>query len=332
MYSDQKAFASAQRLTSDATRQFVFLLLPCYSPMDVMLAIEVLNEANKAGANPAYSWKVYSENGLQILSQSGMSLSIEETPSELSGSAAVIVCGGKSMQAELSPSSRQWIRKAARHGSIVGGVGGGTAALARVGLLSGQRISAHWSVISIMREAFPTSDIHQSLFEMSDRVMTCPGGLATLDMFIAMVARQHGTTCAQDAAASLTCSHIRDQDSAQTLSPSCQFGTRNEHLIAAIEIMKENVEYPLSPMDIADQVGASCRQLERLFSRHVGMSPKKYSNKLRLDHARDLLQRTRMSILEVALACGFTSASHFSKLFRKRFGRSPNEERGVAIH
>ena len=70
-------------------------------------------------------------------------------------------------------------------------------------------------------------------------------------------------------------------------------------------------------------VGLSPRQLERLFQRYVGMSPKQYLNGLRLERARALLTETDLPVSEVAYGCGFNATNTFTKAFRQRYGVSP---------
>jgi transcriptional regulator GlxA family with amidase domain len=69
------------------------------------------------------------------------------------------------------------------------------------------------------------------------------------------------------------------------------------------------------------------RQIERLFERDMGMSPKRYYRKLRLERARDLLVHSSMPIVDVAIATGFISASHFAKTFKTLFGFTPSDAR-----
>jgi transcriptional regulator GlxA family with amidase domain len=73
----------------------------------------------------------------------------------------------------------------------------------------------------------------------------------------------------------------------------------------------------------------STRQLERLFRRYLNRSPKRYYMETRLARARNLLMQTEMSIIEVALASGFSSPSHFSKCYRALYGGTPYRERGT---
>ena len=71
--------------------------------------------------------------------------------------------------------------------------------------------------------------------------------------------------------------------------------------------------------------------LERLFNKYLGLSPARYYLNLRLKRARQLLSHTSMPILQVAVACGFTSASHFARCYRQLFGHAPRQERPVGI-
>ena len=103
---------------------------------------------------------------------------------------------------------------------------------------------------------------------------------------------------------------------------------RNGKLALALQVMENNIEDPLTPEEISEVVSLSTRQLERLFSKYIGVSPKRYYLKLRLEKARDLLRQTDMSVTDVCVACGFKSLSHFSKSYRGTYGISPGLESG----
>jgi transcriptional regulator GlxA family with amidase domain len=103
---------------------------------------------------------------------------------------------------------------------------------------------------------------------------------------------------------------------------------RHPKLGRVIGVMETAIEEPVSPAILARDVGLSTRQLERLFRRYLDRSPKRYYMELRLGRARNLLMQTDMSVIEVALACGFASPSHFSKCYRAHYGATPYRERG----
>ncbi|MCQ4437941.1 helix-turn-helix domain-containing protein, partial [Clostridioides difficile] len=77
--------------------------------------------------------------------------------------------------------------------------------------------------------------------------------------------------------------------------------------------------------------GVSRRQLERLCRQYLGAMPAKYYLNLRLLKARTQLQRTSKSVVQVSLACGFSSAAHFSNAYRERFGVTPREDRRAGL-
>ncbi len=91
--------------------------------------------------------------------------------------------------------------------------------------------------------------------------------------------------------------------------------------------MERCIEQPLSCVDLAEGAGLSTRRLERLSRKYLGQAPTRYYLGLRLTRARQLLLRTSMPVLSVGLACGFVSASHFSKCYGEYFHRTPSLER-----
>jgi transcriptional regulator GlxA family with amidase domain len=124
-------------------------------------------------------------------------------------------------------------------------------------------------------------------------------------------------------------STLRGDQDAQRLSVPARIGVRHPKLVSIIQKMERHIEEPISPSELAREVGMSTRQLERLFRRYLDRSPKRYYMELRLQRARNLLLQTDMSVINVALACGFTSPSHFSKCYRAQYGRTPYRERGA---
>ena len=124
---------------------------------------------------------------------------------------------------------------------------------------------------------------------------------------------------------------IRASHDHQRMAAHERLGVREPKLLAAIRVMEENLEEPLSLGEIARRANLSVRQLERLFKQRLVCPPSRYYLELRLHHARLLLMRGASSILAIALAAGFASASHFSRRYREHFGHSPREERGFRL-
>jgi transcriptional regulator GlxA family with amidase domain len=121
---------------------------------------------------------------------------------------------------------------------------------------------------------------------------------------------------------------VREPTAEQKLSLQSRHGIRNAHLSKAIKMMSENIEHPIPPAEIADDVGISTRQLERLFGRHLNCSPKKYYVDMRLQKARNLLLHTEKPVTEIAFLSGFASPAHFARVYRNQFGITPVNQRG----
>ncbi|MFB9868779.1 helix-turn-helix domain-containing protein [Vreelandella sulfidaeris] len=74
----------------------------------------------------------------------------------------------------------------------------------------------------------------------------------------------------------------------------------------AITLRDDNLESPLSIRSLANELGITWRRLNRLFARHLAISPQQAYLARRLDHACWLLSKTPHSIMNISLACGFT--------------------------
>ncbi|MEO9819475.1 MAG: helix-turn-helix domain-containing protein [Yoonia sp.] len=309
--------------------RFIFLLLPGFSALDLGAGVESLAAANAAGGQPSFAWKIVGETGEPVTSSSGMIVDVESALPVTRGGDCVVICAPLMKEQPTSRGLKTWLRQANRFGAQLCGLGGGGAVLARTGLVMGRRLSTHWALQPALAELFPNLEAVCSVYEDERKVVTCGGGASTLDLFSALIGKKCGVEIATQVADHLLYATVRSSCDRQTKSDSCRLGTRHEKLGLAVGIMQETLGEPLSPSVIAEQVGLSTRQLERLFRRYIGSSPKTYMTGLRLERARLLLQQTQMRVIDVAVACGFTSASHFSKLYRKHFDISPHVERGV---
>lgn len=309
--------------------RFVFVLLPGFSALDLGAGLESLAAANAAGAKPAFVWRIVSETGNPVTSSSRLTVAVDGALPSTQRGDYIVICGALAERQHATQQLIAWLRQAARFGARLCGIGGGAALLAQTGLTKGLCLSAHWKLEHSLSEQYANLDVVCSVFEESLSIVTSAGGAATLDLFSALIDRNCGSETASQVADQLLCGTIRSSSDRQTRSDLCRIGTRHKKLGQAIQLMRDHLEEPLSPSLVAEQVGLSTRQLERLFQRYLNTSPKTYMTTLRLDRARQLLQQTHMRVIEVAIACGFASASHFSKLYRKQFGISPHMERGV---
>jgi len=293
-------------------------------------AIEPLRLANIISGQTLYSWSTHSLDGAPVAASN--SLMVEANGGALDAippRAAIVVCGGVDIERQVDKRLINGLRKADRMGHDIGAICTGSHILARAGLLGKAACTIHWRHIPGFTEAFPEINITGNMFDIDGKRFTCAGGTASIDMMLALIARRHGDDLVVNIADAILHSPIRHHTEHQRMSLPARIGVRHPKLIRVIETMEANLEDPLSPCRMAHDVALSTRQLERLFRHYLHRSPKRYYLELRLEKARSLLLQTQMTIIDVALACGFSSSSYFSKCYRLFYGRTPYRERCV---
>ncbi len=310
-------------------QRLAFVLVPRFSMIAFTGAVEPLRLANRAAGKQLYDWKLYSVDGKPVTASNGIVLH-PAGPIDLAADAdAVVVCSGIDVQLFDDKRLAGWLRGMDRKGADIGALCTGSHILARAGLLDGYHCTIHWENLAGFAEDFPELEVTPELFEIDRNRFTCSGGTAAIDMMLNVISLQHGYELAAQVADQFMHERIRDRHDQQRMSLPARLGVRHPKLLSIIEIMEKNLEEPLARGELAEHAGLSTRQLERLFRKYLNRSPARYYLELRLNRARLLLLQTNMSVIDVALACGFVSASHFSKCYRDFFGRTPRKERGL---
>lgn len=312
-------------------QKFAFLLVPNFSMISVITAIEPLRLANRASGTVLYSWHLFSTDGKPVAASNGIAVTPEGRVEEILGFGTVVLCSGIDAHLYQDRSLFAHLRKLDRRGVDIGALCTASHILARAGMLDGYRCTIHWENLAALTEEFPEIDASEELFEIDRNRFTCAGGTAPLDLMLNLIARQHGYELAAAVADQFMHERIRDEHDRQRMALSARLGVRHPKLMSIIRLMSENLEEPLYRAKLAKSVGLSSRQLERLFRKYLNRSPARYYVELRLNRARLLLLQTNMPIIDVALACGFVSASHFSKCYRDFFGKTPRRERAIPV-
>ena len=323
--------------TGETARQtFGFLLLPRFSMLAFSSAVEPLRAANRLSGEALYDWRILTADGSAIDSSSRMHLLPDGGLDDCLDSGPkldfLFVVAGLAVQNLHEPAVIAALRRLARGGCRIGALSTGSYLLAWAGLLDGFRCTVHWENLDAFREDFPDLQITGELYEIDGPRLTCSGGTASLDMTLSLIGEAHGRDLAAQVAEQFIHERIRETHDHQRMSLQGRLGISHPKLLQVIALMEEHLEEPLARAELARRAGLSTRQLERLFRRYLGRTPTRFYLELRLHRARALLTQTAMSILNVALACGFVSASHFSKCYREFFHKMPREERQQAAH
>ncbi|TMV08549.1 GlxA family transcriptional regulator [Ruegeria sediminis] len=315
--------------TAAKPRRFIFVLLDKFSMLSFASALDSLRIANRMADKKLYDWQLVGEGGDLAYCSAGTSFNLDDDLADLSREDVVLVCGGVDVQKAATKKMLNWLRREARKGIRIGGLCTGAHVLAKAGLLDGKRATIHWENADSFIEEFENVELTKSVFLIDGNRMTTAGGTSSIDLMLKIIADDFGEELANAVADQMIYSSIRTDQDTQRLSTPTRIGVRHPKLSQVIQMMEKNIEEPISPAILAKDVGMSTRQLERLFRRYLNRSPKRYYMELRLQKARNLLMQTDMSVINVALACGFASPSHFSKCYRAHYNTTPYRERGT---
>ncbi|MBP9540571.1 MAG: GlxA family transcriptional regulator [Vitreoscilla sp.] len=308
------------------TQKIGFILLRGFTMITFASAVDVLRMSNYHSQNELYSWHIYQESD-DICASNGLRLEHTCDMAGLFECDMVFVCAGIDVQTATTPAIKQLLQQLDQQGITLGGMCNGSVALALAKLLDGYRSAVHWESLPAAKEAFLQVKFGEQLYALDRNRYTCSGGTASMDMMLHIIRLQHGKALATAVSQQFVMERIRDDSTTQYKPHTDHIGPGYDYVHTAIELMQANLDEVLAMQEIADLIPLSLRQMERLFKRYCNMSPAQYYLRLRLQRAKELLAQTSMSVMQVTVACGFSTSSHFSKAYRSYYGYSPREQR-----
>lgn len=308
-------------------RSFGFFLVRDFSMMPFTAAIEALRAANRMAGLPLYKWSMLSKDGAPVRASNGATVQADGMLRLIGLPDAVVVCAGVNAYDQCDPELAAQLRRASRQCAMIGSVCSGSILLADAGLLDGRRCTGHWEDLDMLAENYPALEVTKSIYEIDGNRFTCSGGTAPLDLMLHFIQQDFGRELAASVADQMLHHSVRQAAGPQRLALPERTGARHPRLLEVIATMEANLEYPVPLAVLAERAGLSLRQLERLFAGQLGVRPAGYYRDLRLLRARQLVRQTGQTMLQIAVATGFASATHFAKAYRRRFGRPPSRDR-----
>lgn len=305
--------------------QYHIVLTPGFCLLSLGGALEVLRVLNEAGGQQLAHWQLHSASGGPVLSSTGIALPVNGPLPDCIRQATVVIVGG-AVAAEHPATTAPltaWLRRIVRRGVRVAGLHSAALQMARAGILTNRRATIHWRYSESLAEAHPEVDLRRVTYTMHDGIATASGGTTAIDLFLHLIELDHGAKLADMVAEQMNYAAIRAYNETCIDSVANRRHIRHDMIAAVVELMEQSLEDPLEMPGLARTVGLSPRQIERLFKRHLGLSPQCFYMQLRLARAHRLLCFSSLAISEVAVACGFQSLSHFSRQFRAAYGLSP---------
>ena len=307
----------------DTVHSFHFVLLPGFSMLSLTSALETLQNANLCAGKTSYEWVLCGVDTGSVRSSLGTLTALDQTLETCGTSADIVIVGGTDIHQAQNRRLNTWLARRARGDVRVTGLATAAFILADAGLLDAAPVTLHWQYRDSFRERFPHVVLDNRPHIADGARCSSSGGVASIDLFLDFIAQDHGCEFSHEVAESMNYSTIRQIQNAASAEAPTRNRVSNPKLTAVIGAMEQTLEEPRPPSELACDANISTRQLERLFRRYLGVTPKQYYMRLRLRRAYFLLTQTHMSVLDVALACGFQASSHFSKCFRLEYGTTP---------
>jgi transcriptional regulator GlxA family with amidase domain len=226
-----------------------------------------------------------------------------------------------------APSTAAWVSELHAGGAVITAVCGGVFLLAETGLLDGRRATTHWKFAAELRRRFPALqlDVDRIVIDEQD-IVTAGGVLAWIDMGLTLVERTLGPTVTSSTAKFMLVEPPnRDQRPYDEFAPPLAHGDRA--VLAIQHWLQANVTAEFSVGDLAARAGLGSRTFLRRFVKATGFKPTEYHQRLRIARSRELLEFTRDTIDQVAMAAGYEDTRGFRRTFKHVTGLSPVEYR-----
>jgi AraC family transcriptional regulator, carnitine catabolism transcriptional activator len=309
------------------TEKFGFLIVPDFPFYGLFPAIEALRVANHNSGRRLYEWHLISADGGPVTATNGMTLAVDHGIHDCPKLSVCFAVAGNHPLDHCSQNLLSWLRRIDRYGTVLGAFDSGIFVLAAAGLLGGHDAAVHWEIAPTLREHYPMVGITDRIYQIDERRITCAGGSSTLDLMLTLIAKAHGRELAQKVANGLVHRPHRAGPERQLPDNPNAVSKERALLRKVIKFMEDSIDDSETIESVSRRFVLPQRKLEALFKQHLGILPSRFYFEMRMEHAREYLFYSAMSIQEIALACGFSSPSVFCRAFRKFHQLSPRQYR-----
>ncbi|MEQ1956574.1 GlxA family transcriptional regulator [Mesorhizobium yinganensis] len=314
---------SAQNFPGHGRRpEFAFVLQPEFPMNAFVLATEALRIANQNSGQDLFGWTIVSEDGEAVRASNGMWVHASHRLSDFPRCDYLVLLEGNLPTQNISPAMLAALRNAYRHGSMIVSADTGAFAVAAAGLVGERELVLHWEAAPSYLEHYPGAATRNRIFLIDRQLAFCAGGVAMLDLMLELIGTLRGMVLAREVANALIHSP-REGTHPQRTDDDVSDKARSSLSRRIVSLMEENLDFPVPPKALARQLGISVRTLERHCTRQFNQTPAQLYMRVRLQAARSLLFYDERDIKDIALACGFSYPSVFTRAFSAQFGQSP---------
>jgi transcriptional regulator GlxA family with amidase domain len=292
-----------------------------------LAAQPVFSSANTKVGDAFYETLTLSESGAPVRPIGGPTVMTEPFGDRTFDT--VIFAGGEPDEMHASPGLLAFVRHSAATARRVASICTGAFVLGEAGLLEGRRVTTHWRYARSLGERYPKVRVEEDrIFVIDGPVWTSAGMTAGIDLALAMVEADLGMDLARAVARALVVSYRRAGGQSQH-SALLEMDAKSDRIQSALSYAKKNLAQPLSVEHLAEVARLSPRQFSRAFRAETGQSPAKAIERLRLEAARLMLERSRHSVEQIAQQTGFSDSRRMREAFTRAFGQPPQAIRRI---
>ncbi|MBO3662133.1 GlxA family transcriptional regulator [Microbacterium stercoris] len=290
--------------------------------LDVAGPADAFSEANRLGA--AYQVELVSPDGADVVTSSGIALSVRRAASEVTDAQTVLIAGGDvyprtEVPASLSAAAASLAGRASRVASICTGA----FVLAAAGALDGKRATTHWRVASTLASRHPAVTVEPDAIWIRDgSTYSSAGVTAGIDLALALIQADHGAELTRDVARLLVVYLQRAGGQSQFSVPLAGDPPRTPALRRVVEMITADPTADFSASALSTRLNVSARHLSRLFHEELATTPARYVESVRFDIARALLAQGHTAT-EAADLAGFPSYESLRRVFTRELRISP---------
>ncbi|WP_448107248.1 GlxA family transcriptional regulator [Pseudomonas azerbaijanoccidentalis] len=286
-----------------------------------LAAMPVFEYANFSAGETLYDVRVLSADGRTLRASGGLTVGSEAFDERLIDT--VIVVGGDAILEQAPEAVLDYLRASAQTARRTASICSGAFVMAQAGLLDGRRATTHWAYARQLQERFPSIKVEADrIYVIDGSVWTSAGMTAGIDLALAMVEKDHGAELARSVAQKLVMYHRRAGGQSQH-SALLELEPKSDRIQTVLGYAREHLSEALSVEQLADVARLSPRQFSRAFRAETGQSPAKAIENLRLEAARQMLERGRLTLDQIALETGFSDRRRMREAFLRAFGQPP---------
>ncbi|MFF7394441.1 GlxA family transcriptional regulator [Streptomyces scabiei] len=307
-------------------RTVLVVLFDGVQSLDVTGPLEVFAGAEQHTPG-TYRISTASVDGAPVRTSSGLTLVPDHGLAAAPAPHTLLVPGGQGTR-NPAPEIVDWLREHGPRAERLVSVCTGAILLAEAGFLDGRRATTHWAYCDTLARHHPAVEVDPDPIYVRDgHIATSAGVTSGIDLALALVEEDIGREAALAIARHLVVFLRRPGNQAQF---SAQLAAQTAQREPLREVQRWITEHPgddLSVEHLAARARLSPRHFARAFRTETGTTPGRYVDRVRLEHARRLLEDTSDGVEEISRTCGYGTAEAMRRAFVKALATSPAEYR-----